>query len=142
VPGFVRALDDTTLAIPDRPGNKRIDTLRNVIENPNVGLVFFVPGMNETLRVNGRSEITTDPALLSSFAVNGRATLTVLIIRVAEAYLHCGKALIRSKLWDPAGRIERNRLPTLGAMLADQIEGLDAVEAEEYTDCSYRERLY
>jgi PPOX class probable FMN-dependent enzyme len=141
-PGFVRVVDDTTLAIPDRPGNKRIDTLRNVVENPNVGLVFFVPGMNETLRVNGRGEITSDPALLSSFAVGGRVPLTVLIVRITEAYLHCGKALIRSKLWDPAVRIERARLPTLGAMLADQIAGLDPAEAEEYTDRSYRERLY
>lgn len=141
-PGFVAVLDERTLVIPDRPGNKRVDSLGNLLGNPQVGLIFFVPGMNETLRVNGRAEITTDPALLSPLAVKGKQPVSGILIRVEEAYLHCGKALIRSRLWDPETRIDRKAFPSLGKMVADQVDGIDADEAQAHVEESYRERLY
>lgn len=141
-PGFVRVLDDRTLLIPDRIGNNRVDTLSNVLENPHVGLLFFVPGVNETLRVNGRVEITTDPALLEPMAVNGRAPKSGLLVTVVDAYLHCAKALIRSDLWNPERRIDRASFPSMGRMLADQIDGLGVADAERYTEESIRTRLY
>lgn len=141
-PGFVQVLDERTLLLPDRPGNNRTDSLSNVLENPHVGMLFMVPGMNETLRLNGRARITTDPALLEPHAVNGRAPKTGLLVAVEEVYLHCAKALIRSHLWDPERFVERSTLPTMGRMLADQIQGLDPEDAERYTEQSIRERLY
>ncbi len=140
-PGFVRVMDDSTLLIPDRPGNNRIDSLRNIVENPNVGLIFFLPGVNETLRVNGTARITTEPALLAGFAVNGRPPKSAIEVTVREAFLHCAKALIRSRLWDPAIQIERSAFPSFGRILADQI-GVNAAEADAAIDESYRTRLY
>ena len=141
-PGFVRILDDNTLLIPERPGNKRIDTLSNIAENPEVALIFFVPGMNETLRVNGRARVTLDQALLSPSAVQNKLPLSGILVEVKEAFLHCAKALIRSKLWDPATQIDRKSFPTLGRMVADQIAGVDAEEADARIEESYKERLY
>jgi PPOX class probable FMN-dependent enzyme len=141
-PGFVAVLDETTLLLPDRLGNRRIDSLGNVVESPGVGLIFFVPGIDETLRVNGLAHITTDATLLAPLAVNGKAPLAGLVIAVREAYFHCGKALIRSRLWDPATQVERGRFPSLGTVLADQIAGLDAATAEKSIEEGYRERLY
>ena len=141
-PGFVAVLDNETLLIPDRPGNKRIDTLENILENPHVGLIFFVPGMNETLRVNGRAEITTDHALLEPLAVNRKVPQAGVLVRVEEAYLHCAKALIRSKLWDPETQIDRKSFPTLGRMIADQVADVDAEEADARIEESYVKRLY
>ena len=92
-PGFVAVLDDTTLLIPDRLGNNRVDTMRNIIDNPDVAMIFFVPGMNETLRVNGKAEIVTDPALLEPLSVRGKAPKSGILIKVDEAFLHCAKAL-------------------------------------------------
>ena len=141
-PGFVAVLDERTLALPDRPGNKRLDTLRNLLANPRVGMIFFLPGMNETFRVNGRAEISTDPALLARFAVGGKKPLSVMLVTVEEAFLHCAKALIRSDLWNPEKRIDRKSFPTLGQMVADQIEGVDAEAADAAVEESIRERLY
>ena len=141
-PGFVAVLDDERLLIPDRRGNKRVDTMGNILENPHVALIFFVPGMTETLRVNGRVEIATNAALLAPLAVNGKAPQSGLLVQVEEAFLHCGKALIRSKLWDPERQIERSSLPSLGRMIADQVEGLQADDAEANIEQAYRERLY
>lgn len=141
-PGFVTVLDDNRLLIPDRMGNNRVDSMRNIVENPNVGLIFFLPGVNETLRVNGRARIVADPALLAGFAVNGRAPKTAILVEVREAFLHCAKALMRSRLWDPAIQIERSTFPTLGRMIADQIGGVDVAEAEAGIAESYRTRLY
>ncbi len=141
-PGFVKVIDGRTLAIPDRPGNKRIDTLRNVAENPEVALIFLVPGVNETLRVNGTASITTDPALLAGCAVQGKVPQSALVVRVREAFLHCAKALIRSKLWDARAQVERSVLPSLGTMIADQIAGVDAVDADRRIDIAYRDALY
>lgn len=117
VAGFVRIMDERTLAIPDRPGNNRIDNLRNIVADPRVSLLFFVPGVAETLRVNGRADITVDPELLAMFEVNGKLPRTVIVVKVEAAYFHCSKALVRSDLWNPAKHVERSSLPSAGAML-------------------------
>src|SRR6266849_9006155 len=141
-PGFVRVIDDETLLIPDRLGNNRVDTLGNLVARPGVGLIFFVPGINETLRVNGRASITTDPALLEPLAVNGKAPRSGILVSAEEVYFHCGKALIRSDLWNPEKQIRRSDFPSLGRILADQIGGISVEESERYTAESYRTRLY
>ena len=140
-PGFVRVLSDTTLLLPDRPGNNRVDSLANVLVSPGVGLVFFVPGVEETLRVNGSATLTTDAGLLSGSDVNGRVPKTGLLIHIDEVFFHCAKALKRSRLWDPAAQIERTAFPSLGRILADQ-QGLDAAEADAGIAVSYRDKLY
>jgi hypothetical protein len=141
-PGFVRVVDDTTLLIPDRLGNNRVDTLGNLLARPGVGLIFFVPGVNETLRVNGRAGITTDPALLGPLAVNGKMPRSGIVVAAEEIYFHCGKALIRSDLWNPEKRVERGASPSIGRIVAEQIGGMDPEEAERQTAESYRTRLY
>ncbi len=99
-PGFVRILDDKTLAIPDRPGNNRLDGFRNIVRDPRIALLFLIPGVGETLRVNGRAAISIDPELMQSFAVNGKLPRCVLIVHIESVYFHCSKAIVRSKLWD------------------------------------------
>ncbi len=141
-PGFVTVLDDQTLLIPDRPGNRQVDTLQNVLFNPNVGLLFLVPGMNETLRVSGAAEIVTDVDLLASQSIKDRPPLSGLQVAVEEAFLHCGRSLIRSRLWDPAAQIDRSAYPTYGQVLADQINGADAVEIDASEHEANRDRLY
>ncbi|MFM0295756.1 hypothetical protein SAMN02787142_5052 [Burkholderia sp. WP9] len=113
-PGFVRIVDERTLALPDRIGNNRLDSLRNIIVEPRLALLFIIPGVGESLRVNGRGRITDDPQWLDSFAVAGKLPRTVLLIDVDSVYFHCSKALVRSKLWDPAHYVERSRLPSAG----------------------------
>ncbi|MFM0416443.1 pyridoxamine 5'-phosphate oxidase family protein [Paraburkholderia aromaticivorans] len=113
-PGFVRIVDERTLALPDRIGNNRLDSLRNIIVEPRLALLFIIPGVGESLRVNGRGRITDDPQWLDSFAVGGKLPRTVLLIDVDSVYFHCSKALVRSKLWDPAHYVERSRLPSAG----------------------------
>lgn len=124
-PGFVRVLDEHTLAIPDRPGNNRIDNLRNIVRDPRVSLLFIIPGIGETLRVNGRGEISDDPALCASFAVGDRNPKTVIIVRVDAVYFHCSKAIVRSKLWDPAQHLPREKLPSAGKILERLQAGFD-----------------
>lgn len=141
-PGFVAVLEDGRLLIPDRRGNKLADSMLNILENPRVGLLFFIPGVTESLRVNGKAYLTRDRALLEPLAAQGKVPDTGILVEVEEAFLHCGKALIRSRLWDPESRIDRKSFPTLGRMIADQVEGLDAEETEDYVQESYRERLY
>ena len=141
-PGFVRVLDDRTLLLPDRQGNNQVDSLQNIVQNPGVGLLFFVPGMNETLRVKGKAEITTDPELLEPLTVAGKAPLSGLKIAVEEAFLHCGRALIRSRIWDAEAQIDRSSYPTYGQVLADQIAGADAREIDDDEAEANRERLY
>ena len=130
------------MLIPDRLGNNRVDTLGNLVARPGVGLIFFVPGINETLRVNGRASITADPALLEPLAVNGKAPRSGILVSAEEVYFHCGKALIRSDLWNPEKQIRRSDFPSLGRILADQIGGISVEESERYTTESYRTRLY
>jgi len=141
-PGFVTVLDDATLLIPDRPGNKRVDSMTNLVDNPRIGLIFMIPGINETLRVNGSATISTDPTLLDSFVVEGRKPISVIVVKVEEAFLHCAKAFMRSKLWDPTARVDRKQLPTLGKMIADQVAGVDPGLAEAAVQHSNRHELY
>ena len=119
-PGFVAVLDDHRLLLPDRKGNNRLDALRNVLVNPHVGLCFIVPGIDDTLRVNGRASITTDRALLEPLAVRGVVPKAGLLVEVVEAFLHCGRAFKRGRVWDPDGFAQRGELPTLAEMLRDQ----------------------
>lgn len=141
-PGFVRVHDPKTLAIPDRRGNNRVDSFANLLESPGVGLVFLVPGIDETLRVNGTAEISCDPALLAPMIAQGKVPAAALVVRVREAFFHCGKALMRSHLWDPARHVERAAFPTLGRILADQTAAAAADEAEASIAEGYRTRLY
>ena len=141
-PGFVRVLDDRTLAIPDRPGNNRIDSLANLLRSPEVGLLFLVPGVDEVLRVNGRAEIRDDPELCASFAVEGRRPATVTLVAVREAYLHCGKALMRAQLWDPARYVARKSLPSIGEMIKEQANLAAPAENQDAMVVRYRETLY
>ena len=120
-PGFVKALDAKTLHIPDAPGNNRLDTLENIVGAAGIGLLFLVPGVDETLRVNGRARLLDDSALLAGFANEKRTPRLVIEVKVEDAYLHCAKALMRSRLWAPEGRIERSTLPSMGEMMRDQI---------------------
>jgi PPOX class probable FMN-dependent enzyme len=141
-PGFVRVLDDETLLIPDRLGNNRIDTIGNILARPGVGLIFFVPGLSETLRVNGKARITTDEALLAPTAVNGKMPRSGILVVAEEVYFHCGKALIRSDLWNPAKQIAKRDFPSLGRIITEQIGEGDVEAAERYTEEGYRTRLY
>lgn len=141
-PGFVQVLDEKTLLIPDRRGNNRVDSFGNVLSSPGVGLVFFVPGINETLRVNGRARLTRDEALLEPATVQEKTPKLGLLVEVDEAYFHCGKALIRSKLWAQDAQVERGSFPTLGRIVAEQTRAVDAAEADANLEEGYRTRLY
>ncbi|HEY7999936.1 MAG TPA: pyridoxamine 5'-phosphate oxidase family protein [Pseudolabrys sp.] len=122
-PGFVRVLDDKTLAIPDRPGNNRLDGFRNIVRDPRIGLLFLIPGVGETLRVNGRASISIDPELMQSFTVNGKLPRSVLIVLIETVYFHCSKAIVRSRLWDEKTKIDRKSLPSTGTILAELSQG-------------------
>ncbi|HEX3378668.1 MAG TPA: pyridoxamine 5'-phosphate oxidase family protein [Paraburkholderia sp.] len=137
-PGFVRVVDERTLALPDRPGNNRLDSLRNVIVDARLALLFVIPGVGETLRVNGRGRISNDPTLLDSFAVDGKLPRTVLLIDVDAVYFHCSKALVRSRLWDPAHHVERSQLPSAGEILQRIIA---ANEGEPFDAAAYDREL-
>lgn len=146
-PGFVRVLDDRTLAIPDRPGNNRLDTLANILANPQVGLLFLVPGFDDTLRVNGTARLSTDPELLRTMAVNDRVPTLAIVVSVTEVFLHCAKAFRRSRLWDPAARQDRKEMPTLLKMILDQTTGApqDPTEMQKIDDgleADYRSSMY
>jgi PPOX class probable FMN-dependent enzyme len=140
-PGFVTVADERTLLLPDRPGNNRLDSLTNLTEHPEIGLLFMIPGVDETLRVNGTVELRTDPAITEPFRVGRRAPAVVLRITVREAYLHCAKALMRSRLWSPDAQTERAELPTLGEMLRDQT-GSGPAESQGEMVTRYRKELY
>jgi PPOX class probable FMN-dependent enzyme len=136
-PGFVQLLDDRTLLIPDRPGNNRIDGMKNLLVNPKVGLIFMVPGSNETYRVTGSATISTDPELLKRFEVGGRPPRVVIVVAVEEAFNHCPKAFVRAKLWDVTAR--PSGAPTHGDFAAGR-DGKDAAYARDYNE-KYAERL-
>ena len=127
--GFVRILDDKTLAIPDRPGNNRIDGFRNIMRDPRIALLFLIPGVGETLRVNGRGAISIDPELMQSFAVGNKLPRCVLIVQIESIFFHCSKAIVRSKLWDEATKVDRKSLPSTGAIIAELSEGKMGGEA-------------
>ncbi|MED5578571.1 MAG: pyridoxamine 5'-phosphate oxidase family protein [Nitrospinota bacterium] len=142
-PGFVKVLGDNQIFIPDRPGNSRVDTMRNLLINPQIGVIFLVPGMSETLRVNGRAKITTDDDLLSSSSVKGKTPKCGILVEIDEVYMHCAKSIIRSKLWDSESQIDRKTFPSLGKIFTDQIGGgLNAKEVDEDIENKYKERLY
>ncbi|WP_314214213.1 pyridoxamine 5'-phosphate oxidase family protein [Roseomonas mucosa] len=127
--GFVRIADPGTLLLPDRRGNNRIDSLRNVVRDPRVGLMFLIPGIGNAMRVNGRATIDADPALLESFAVEGKAPRTVMVIRVTEVYFQCARAIIRSGLWRQDSQVDPRTLPTPGQILAEMSQGRVGGEA-------------
>ena len=144
VAGFVSVLDDHTIAIPDRPGNNRLDTLSNVVTEAEVGLLFFIPGIDETLRINGTAWLSQDPELLAAAAVNGREPRLVILVTVREAFLHCGKALKRSRLWHDDYRLDKQAFPSLGRMIVEQTKTarLTVEEAEAAVEDGYRNKLY
>ena len=121
--GFVRILDDRTLAIPDRPGNNRIDGFRNIVRDPRIALLFLIPGIGETLRVNGQAAISVDLELMQSFAVGGRLPRCVLVVHIESIFFHCSKAIVRSKLWDEATKIDRKSLPSTGTIISELSQG-------------------
>ncbi|MDQ2803316.1 MAG: pyridoxamine 5'-phosphate oxidase family protein, partial [Pseudomonadota bacterium] len=141
-PGFVRILDDATLLLPDRLGNNRLDTYSNLFERPGVGILFMVPGIDETLRVNGRARVLLDDPLLAASAVEGKPPRGGLLIEVDQVFFHCGKPLKRARLWDEGSRIPRDRFPTLGRILAEQTRLLTPEAAEQGIEAAYRTRLY
>ncbi|MEM8589920.1 MAG: pyridoxamine 5'-phosphate oxidase family protein [Pseudomonadota bacterium] len=118
-PGFVRIIDERTLMMPDRRGNNRVDSLRNIIRDPRVAILFMVPGAGNTIRVNGRAHLSAEPDLLASFAVNGKAPRSVIVIATEAVYFQCARAIVRSDLWNPAGHVDARSLPTPGQILAD-----------------------
>ena len=148
-PGFVQVLDDNTLFIPDRPGNNRLDTMTNIIENPNVGLLFLVPGFDDTLRVNGRATIVRDDALAQAAVVNGKQPKVGIRVEVEEAFLHCAKAFKRSRLWDEGSRQNRREMPSLGRIILEQTAPPDepptedtVKDTDEFVEENYRTELY
>lgn len=147
-PGFVQIIDDRTIAIPDRPGNNRLDTMSNILENPAVGLLMFVPGFEDTLRINGKAVLSRDPALMEAATVNNRPPKVMIRITVEEVFLHCAKALKRSKLWDPTQHVDRKTMPSLARMILEQVKHNQCAdeeflkEADESIEEDYKQNLY
>ena len=136
--GFVTVADPTTLHLPDRRGNNRLDTLRNLVVDPRIGLLFLVPGVGVTLRVNGTATLSTEPELRQRYAIDGKAPTTVIIVHVASVYTQCPKAIIRSHLWDPARHRDPASLPSVGDILSAITDG--TFDGQAY-DASYPERI-
>ena len=144
LPGSFKVLNEHTIALADRPGNRRLDTLKNLLENPEIALIFLIPGITETVRVAGTARLSVDPELLASMAVQGKEPKCAIVISVRQAYLHCAKALLRSKLWQPDYVQSRSALPSIIDMLGDQI-GFTKEEkkvAEERAELSYKDGLW
>ena len=143
-PGFVQVLDDETILIPERPGNRRADSLSNIVDNPSVGLLFFVPGLEETLRVNGRAEVIRDPELLATMAVNRKVPKLAIKVKVNEAFLHCAKALKRSKLWDEEEFHALSDFPNIGRAILEQTKNTEFTpeEVDELLEDDYRNNMY
>jgi uncharacterized protein len=146
-PGFVHVLDDFHLVIPERPGNRRMDSMRNILSNPRVGVIFLIPGLEETLRVNGRACVIRDADILSRMAVNGKVPAVGIGVRVEECFVHCAKAFKRSGLWQPEAWLDREQLPAMAQVLADHINmnapGITTgKQVEEALQESYTKRLY
>jgi PPOX class probable FMN-dependent enzyme len=139
--GFVRILDERTLLIPDRPGNRIADTLTNVLADPRIALLFLIPGVGDTFRVNGTARIVDDPELLAPSAVEGKAPRLGLLVAIEEAYTQCSKALVRSDLWNPERHVDRTELPSGGAILASlRDDDFDAAEYDEARAARYSRR--
>lgn len=145
--GFVKILDQYTLAIPDRPGNNRLDTLVNILANPSVGLLFIIPGFDDTLRVSGQASLVNDPEILQSMSVNDRIPTLAIVVKVSEVFMHCAKAFRRSHLWDPEHFQNRSEMPSLMKILLDQTTGAPSDDGEmrkmdEGLEEDYRKTLY
>jgi PPOX class probable FMN-dependent enzyme len=143
-PGAFKVLDEKTIAIADRPGNNRLDTLRNLLGNQEIALIFLLPGVNETVRVAGTARLSVDPELLASMAVQGKEPKCAIVVAVRQAYLHCAKALLRSKLWSPDYVQPKGTFPSISRMVGDQI-GLSEEEKQQReaaTERAYREGLW
>lgn len=146
-PGFVHVVDDRTILIPDRPGNNRLDTMSNITANPNVGCLFFIPGFEDTLRLNGKARLTDDAALLAPCSVNGKAPKVGILITVEEVFLHCAKALKRSKLWGPDYRQDRSQMPSIARIILEQtcdagVDETEAAKADQDVEGDYKTGLY
>jgi uncharacterized protein len=140
-PGFVHILDDKRILIPDAKGNNRIDSLVNIVERENVGLLFFIPGVDETLRLNGKAYVSTSQDLMERFDAESKAMNTCIVIEVQEVFLHCAKALMRSRLWSASSKIERADFPTMGQMLKDQLGSTEEAESQEDMIKRYQQDL-
>lgn len=146
-PGFVKILDDKTLLIPDRPGNNQVDTMHNLVDNPKISLIFFIPGVRESLRIKGTACPSADEELREQMCVKGKAPPSVIKVTVVDAYVHCGKALIRSKLWDPETHAKKGEVPSIAKMSLELEHNKDMratplAEWEELTEVAYQESLY
>jgi len=148
-PGFVQVLDDKTIIIPDRPGNNRLDTMSNIMENPNVGILFMIPGFEDSLRVNGRATIVRDPEVLRKAAVNGKEPKVAIRVTVDEAFLHCAKAFKRSRLWEAEAQVSRSAMPSLAKMIleqtappAQQPTAKEVADCDKYIDEDYKTGMY
>jgi len=145
--GFVKILDQSTLAIPDRPGNNRLDSLANILSNPSVGLLFIIPGFDDTLRVNGRARLVNDPEILESMSVGERIPTLAIVVEVSEVFMHCAKAFRRSQLWNPDHLQDRGEMPSLSKIILDQTTGApsddDAMrKIDDELEAEYRKTLY
>lgn len=140
-PGFVKVIDPHTIAIPDSKGNNRLDSFRNIVDTGRAGILCLIPGMDETLRINGSAYITTDSAIIDKFTKQQHRPQTSLIIEIEEVFLHCAKAQMRSELWSINAQIERTELPTMGQMLKDQLNGSEEPESQEAMVARYKESL-
>ncbi len=140
-PGFLKVQNPATLLLPDWPGNNRLDSLENILENPHVGMMLLIPGMDETLRINGKALLSTDPELLDDLAIVGKRPISVTVITIEEAYIHCARAVWRADLWNAEKHIDRSVLPTMGQILADQVAGYDATAVDKLI-ADNRHKLY
>ena len=141
-PGFVKVLDDYNIAIPDRPGNNRLDSMENLLANPAIGLIFFIPGVNETLRINGTVEIRDDADLMKRFEVNSKLPKTIFVVSVKEVYLHCAKALMRSNLWSLDAQASERPIPTIAQIIKEQSGEDGPIENQAEMEAKYIKELY
>lgn len=145
-PGFIQHLDDFTIALPDRPGNNRLDSLCNIVENPNVGILALIPGFKECLRINGTAKIVTNSDLLSRFEYKGKLPKSVIVVSIKAVYFHCAKAITRAQLWEPESWFDRDNMPGFGQILMSQIDpstsAADVQKVEELIENRLQNTLY
>ena len=141
-PGFVKVVDEHTLLIPDWGGNNRLDTLHNLLQHPAIGLLFLIPGLQETLRINGEATLTREPQLLQLCAEKDKLPKLVIRVQVHEAYLHCAKSILRAALWDPAAQVDTATQPSAGEIIKDQLQHNDAIETRDEMLARYAKGLY
>lgn len=140
-PGFIQAFDENTIAIPDRPGNNRLDSLKNIIENPNIGILVLIPGFSECLRINGKAKIVINHEILERFKYKEKIPKSVILVSIKEIYFHCSKAITRSKLWKPESQVNRNVMPGFGKILMNQIDPSKSDEEIEKVEKLIKNRV-